>query len=172
MNKGGIFCHVVFWFAKRTRKITTCHSGLAPCSLYNSSWRLSIHQSNKKPPPDPSSCSAVSVQYWNRLSLLYTWPGTNFAAALSTGNMGDRVGSLCYSNATLVISQLMSSPLLFFIGNTWLWRCCCCCRCHILICSPLWKTLVLINFTFMVCTHNKREWGAVVYQHRAVFSNL
>lgn len=32
------------------------------------------------------------------------------ARPLSTVNMGERAGSLCYSNAALVISQLMSSP--------------------------------------------------------------
>lgn len=64
----------------------------------------------KKPLSDLLSCSTISIQCWNRLPLLYTWPGTNFVAALSTGNTGKRAGSLCYSNATLVISQLMSSP--------------------------------------------------------------
>lgn len=62
-------------------------------------------------------------------------------------------------------------PLLFVIGNTWL-GCRCCCRCHILICSPLWKTLASINFTFMVCTHNKWVWGVVVYQRSVLLSNL
>lgn len=45
-------------------------------------------------------------------------------------------------------------PLLFVSGNTRLRRHCRCC-CHILICSPLWKTPLSINFTFMVATHNK-----------------
>lgn len=57
---------------------------------------------------------------------------------------------------SLVISQLMSSPCYLSpqIHGSGDAACCCC---HILICSPLWKTLALLNFTFMVFTHNK--WG-------------
>lgn len=62
-------------------------------------------------------------------------------------------------------------PLLFVIGNTQRPRCCRCC-CHILICSPLWKTPASINFAFMVCTHNKWAWGIVVYQPPVLLSNL
>lgn len=64
----------------------------------------------KKPQSDLPSCSAISRHLWNRLSLLFTWPGTHFSGALSTGNTGGRAESLCYSNPALVISQLMSSP--------------------------------------------------------------
>lgn len=62
-------------------------------------------------------------------------------------------------------------PLLFVTGKTWLLRCSRCC-CHILICSPLWKTQASINFTFMLCTHNKWVRGVVVYQQPVLLSNL
>lgn len=155
----------VFWYLIRQKQTWTS----VPCKTApDVCWSAG---STKNLPSDLLSCRSISVPCRNRIPLLYTWPRTNFVAALSTGNTGEGVGSPCSSYSALVISQLMSSPCYLSLqihgSGTG-----CCCRCHILICSPLWKTLASINFTFMVCTHNKWVWGVVVYQKSLLLSNL
>lgn len=117
--------------------------------------------------PDLSSCSRL----WNLFPLSHTWPGTCMRAALSAWRHGREAAESLLQQRRSCYFTINVKPLLFVIGNTRRPRCCRCC-CHILICSPLWKTPASINFAFMVCTHNKWAWGVVVYQPPVLLSNL
>lgn len=104
-------------------------------------------------------------------SPVFTWPGTYFSGALSTGEHGRQGEERLFQQPCSRYFTINVKPLLFVSGNTRLRRHCLCC-CHILICSPLWKTPASINFTFMVGTHNKWMRRLAVYQEPELVSTL
>lgn len=104
-------------------------------------------------------------------STVFTWPGTLFSGALSTDEHGRQGEEPLFPQPLSRYFTINVKPLLFVSGNARLCRHSLCC-CHILICSPLWKTQASINFTFMVGTHNKWKQRLAVYQQPELMSTL